>query len=513
MSGRPFHVLDPDLRLDDRLPAVLVGDGRGQVHLVPAGVERVDDRRVFLGDETPPYLAGACHLGVVGFQVLVQEKEAPDLRGVGKRLIPLPDLLCDEFPHLGLLGQVHVARVGQPPPLGPVAHRVEVDGDHGGHEVTLMAEGDGLADERAVLELVLEELRREGRAVGEGAHVLGAVDDHEMATRIDEAGVPGVEPAVGVDDLAGRLLVLEVALEDRASTHEHLAALGDLDLDARNGAPGARGIRLGVRLQGHEPARLRRSVHLLEVDPDGAKESEGVGPEGRAPGERPLGLPEAELVAHRAVDEELAEGGGQAQARRHGLALRAQDLGALGGRAKVFEGPALERSGIGRPHLEPREHVLPDSRGRQDRRWPQLSQVSLHRLRALGAVCAEADHEAGEECVDGVPRPRHGQVRQRRVIRHHPGLPAEDLRHADGVRVGEHGALGVARGAGGVRDDGDVLGLALVDLGFEVAGMLGAELPPQLLDILVGLEPLLLGPAQAARVVVDHEAQGGQLGL
>src|SRR5437867_3079444 len=69
MSGRPFHVLDPDLRLDDRLPAVLVGDGRGQVHLVPAGVERVDDRRVFLGDETPPYLAGACHLGVVGFQV------------------------------------------------------------------------------------------------------------------------------------------------------------------------------------------------------------------------------------------------------------------------------------------------------------------------------------------------------------------------------------------------------------------------------------------------------------
>jgi len=30
-----------------------------------------------------------------------------------------------------------------------------------------MAEGDGLADERAVLELVLEELRGEGRAVGE----------------------------------------------------------------------------------------------------------------------------------------------------------------------------------------------------------------------------------------------------------------------------------------------------------------------------------------------------------
>jgi hypothetical protein len=79
--------------------------------------------------------------------------------------------------------------------------------------------------------------------------------------------------------------------------------------------------------------------------------------------------------------------------------------------------------------------------------------------------------------------------------------------------VGEHGALGVARGAGGVRDDGDVLGLALVDLGLEVARMRGSELPPEFLDILVGLEPLLLGPAQAARVVVDHEAQREQLAL
>src|SRR6267143_1667331 len=67
---------------------------------------------------------------------------------------------------------------------------VQVDGDHGGHEVPLMAEGDGLADERAVLELVLEELRGEGRAVGERSHVLGAVDDDEMPARIDEAGVP-----------------------------------------------------------------------------------------------------------------------------------------------------------------------------------------------------------------------------------------------------------------------------------------------------------------------------------
>jgi len=43
--------------------------------------------------------------------------------------------------------------------------------------------------------------------------------------------------------------------------------------------------------------------------------------------------------------------------------------------------------------------------------------------------------------------------------------------------------------------------------------MLDSELPPRLLDILIGLEPLVLGPAQAAWIVVDHEAEGGQLCL
>ncbi len=44
--------------------------------------------------------------------------------------------------------------------------------------------------------------------------VLGPVDDDEMAARIDEPRVAGPEPAVGIDDLARGLLVLQVALED-----------------------------------------------------------------------------------------------------------------------------------------------------------------------------------------------------------------------------------------------------------------------------------------------------------
>src|SRR6266851_4479094 len=499
MSGRPFHVLDPDPRLDARLSAVLVRDGGGQVHLAQARVEGVDDRRVFLGHVPAPHLAGARHLGVVGLQVLGQEEEAPDLRGIRERLVALPDLLGDELAHLGLLGQVHVARVGQPPPLGPVAHRVEVDGDHRGHEVALMAEGDGLADERAVLELVLEELRGKGRAVGERPHVLGAVDDDEVPARIDEAGVPGMEPAVGVDDLPGRLLVLEVAPEHGAAAHEHLTTVCDLDLDARDGSPGRGRIRLVVRLERHEAGGLGGAVDLLEVDADGAEEPEGVGPERRTPGERPRGLAKAELVADGTVDEELAEGRGEAKARRDGFAVGAEDLGPLGRSAEILEGPALEGRGVGGPDLDRREHVFPDARWSQDGRGPQLPEIALDGLGALGAIGAESDDQAGEERVHGVARPRHGEIGERRVLRGQPCLPAKALRHADGVGVGQHVALGVAGGAGRVADDDDVLGLALVDLGLEVAGMLDSELPPRLLDILIGLEPLVLGPAPDPR--------------
>ena len=322
---------------------------------------------------------------------------------------------------------------------------------------------------------------------------------------------PGVEPPVGIDDLARGLLVLQIALEHVAAAHEHLAALGDLDLDAGHRAPGARGIGLGVGLHRHQPGGLGGAVDLFQVHADRAEEPEGVGPERRPAGERPLGLSETELVPDGPVDEELAERGGQTQSRGNGLAVGAQDLGALGRRAEVVEGPSLERRGVGGAHLDRGEHVLPDPGRSQERRGAQLAQVPLHRLRALGTVGAEPHGEAREERVDRVARPRHRQIGQRRVLRLEPRLPCKALGHADGIGVGDHRALGAAGRAGGVRDDGDVRRLPLVDLGLEVAGMLGAELAAGLLHVLVGLEPVVLVPAHAAGVVIDHEAEGGQL--
>src|SRR5262249_37222431 len=169
----------------------------------------------------------------------------------------------------------------------PVADGAEVDGNHGGHERPLVTEGNSLADEGTELELVLDELRRKGRAVAERADILGAIDDDEMALRVDEPGVTRVKPPVRLEDLACRLLVLEIPLEPAVPPHEHLAAIGDLDLDALHGTSGGGRIRLGVRLERHEAGRLRGAVDLLQIDADGSEEPERVRAERRTAGQRP----------------------------------------------------------------------------------------------------------------------------------------------------------------------------------------------------------------------------------
>ena len=258
-----------------------------------------------------------------------------------------------------------------PAALGPVPHRALVDGDHGGHEGPLVAEGDRFADERAELELVLDELRRERRAVGEGADVLGPIDDDEVAARIDEPRVTGVEPAVRIDDLARGLLVLQVALEDagpRTSTSPRSAILTSMP---GHGPAGGRRDWPRARLQRHQAGRLRRAVDLLEVDADRAEEAEGVGSERRPAGQRPLGLPQTQLIADRPVDEELAErawpaaGAAEPACRR-----RAGSPPARPPRGSSRRSARLSGGRVGGPHLDGGEHVFPDAGRGEDASGP-----------------------------------------------------------------------------------------------------------------------------------------------
>jgi hypothetical protein len=114
-------------------------------------VQGIDQHLVLVGDEAALDLAGAGHLAVVGVQLLVQHQEAAHLaarqQAVGGQVgVDLLDALADQLQHLGLAGQVGVAGVGQVAPLGPVAHRFDVDVDEGADLLAAVAEGHRLLD-------------------------------------------------------------------------------------------------------------------------------------------------------------------------------------------------------------------------------------------------------------------------------------------------------------------------------------------------------------------------------
>src|SRR6185436_7319053 len=209
---------DPHVRPYGARPPVLVGDLRLDRDVVLVRVERIHQRGVLLGDEPPTDLACPGDLLVVGVQLLVKHQEAADLGAAKLRLVeeaPVHPrhLLADELVDLGLLGQVRVARVGEAAPLGPAPDRRDVDVEERGHVGAVLSDADRLTDVGRELELVLQVLRREQRAVSEPTHVAGPVDDAEMPVLVDDPRVTGMDPAVFLR-LLGGLRVLVVG-------HEH----------------------------------------------------------------------------------------------------------------------------------------------------------------------------------------------------------------------------------------------------------------------------------------------------
>src|SRR5215207_1638907 len=163
-SGR-CRAMDGDGGIERAPAAIFERDLHAQLNLLGVAVECFDDLGILLGDEVAANLAGARHLGVVGFELLVDKQDPAHAYRVRKRQVDLCDLVEDETGDLGLAAEIHEAGVGKAAPLCPIADRAQVDGDHRRNERAAVAEGDRLADERAEFQLVLDELRRKRRAV------------------------------------------------------------------------------------------------------------------------------------------------------------------------------------------------------------------------------------------------------------------------------------------------------------------------------------------------------------
>src|SRR5207253_5085216 len=126
-----------------------------------------------------------------------------------------------------------------------------------------------------------------------------------------------------------------------------------------------------------------RAVDLFEVDAERAEEPIGIGAERSAAGIGPTRAAQAELVAHRRVNEDFAEREAEAGRERKRLAVVPGEFRALGEIAEELEQAALERRGVASADLDRREHIFPDALRCQKRRGAEFAQIALHGLDVL----------------------------------------------------------------------------------------------------------------------------------
>src|SRR5262249_34739512 len=100
--------------------------------------------------------------------------------------------------------------------------------------------------------------------------------DPELSICVEESAIARANPAFGGLDLGRQPIILVIPREDPGALDQHLAIVGDLDLDLGRGDADRIGLDLAVRLHASHAARLGRAIELLQVEAEAAVEREDV---------------------------------------------------------------------------------------------------------------------------------------------------------------------------------------------------------------------------------------------
>ncbi|MDD9985441.1 MAG: hypothetical protein OXQ31_04130 [Spirochaetaceae bacterium] len=311
------------------------------------------------------------------------------------------------------------------------------DGVHLRSAVGIQPDHGRVGDRRVGLQHLLHVLGIDVAAVGQDDHVLLAALDVEVALRVQEALVAGLVP-LSIERARRLLRRLPVALGDVRPAHQDLAVVGDAHVDARH-RPAHR-VEAGIvqRVGADHRRRLGGAVALQDVDAD-----------------------QVPLLAQRAVQGGAAGDDGPEAAAEAGVDLaehapaqpHRQVLGQL---LRQLPHPLL--AAVDHLPLDALHEQVERLRHQQHHRDPAL----LHELQqdrrlaagGEGDVRPEAERrEQRAHLLEHVAERQQRQQAQGRVA----GDDLEDrLQVGQQVAVGEHHPLGVAGGARGEHDLGQV---------------------------------------------------------
>src|SRR5690606_32632517 len=199
-------------------------------HDLGRAVQLLDDAPVALLDDATPDLQRRRQLAGLDGELTVED---PDLlRDLEAREAGQPplylflDLLTDSL----VANQLRRALRRDPLLLRPPGHLLEIGHDQDDRIRTPVTQHDRLEDVPAVLDRVLDRLRRHVLAASRHDQILLPVRDAQVAVLVQLADVARVEPAVLVDRLAGRLRLVVVPLHHLRPPHQDLAVRRDHDL-------------------------------------------------------------------------------------------------------------------------------------------------------------------------------------------------------------------------------------------------------------------------------------------
>ena len=116
---------------------------------------------------------------------------------------------------------------------------------------------------REKFEFVLDKLRREQRAIAQGADILDAIDYFQLAFAIEQSSIAGKNPAICVLRVSRGVRVFIIFLESPGTTVNNLAVLVNFHIDIfKRYADRIRADRI-IRLRGQKRPGLGLSVNLF----------------------------------------------------------------------------------------------------------------------------------------------------------------------------------------------------------------------------------------------------------